>query len=73
MILPDVLSLGQEVEAKVVDFDEENKKISLSVKVLLAKDEPAASEEGSSADEATAKEETAEVPAASETASDAEA
>lgn len=36
----DVLSLGQEVEAKVVDFDEENKKISLSIKVLLAKDEP---------------------------------
>ena len=69
----DVLSLGQEVEAKVVDFDEENKKISLSVKVLLAKDEPAASEEGSSADEAVVKEEAAEVPAASETASDAEA
>ena len=69
----DVLSLGQEVEAKVVDFDEENKKISLSVKVLLAKDEPAASEEGSSADEAVVKEEVAEVPAASETASDAEA
>ena len=69
----DVLSLGQEVEAKVVDFDEENKKISLSVKVLLAKDEPAASEEGFSADEATVKEEAAEVSAASETASDAEA
>ena len=69
----DVLSLGQEVEAKVVDFDEENKKISLSVKVLLAKDEPAASEEGSSADEAVVKEEAAEVPAASETAKDAEA
>ena len=69
----DVLSLGQEVEAKVVDFDEENKKISLSVKVLLAKDEPAASEEGSSADEAGVKEEAAEVPAAQETSSDAEA
>lgn len=69
----DVLSLGQEVEAKVVDFDEENKKISLSVKVLLAKDEAAASEEGSSADEAGVKEEAAEVPATSETATDAEA
>ncbi len=47
----DVLSLGQEVEAKVVDFDEENKKISLSVKVLLAKEEtPAASDEAVTVD-----------------------
>ena len=31
----DVLKKGQEVTAKIVDFDEENKKISLSVKALL--------------------------------------
>ena len=41
----DVLSTGQEVIAKVVDFNEESKKISLSIKALLApevKEEPAA-------------------------------
>ena len=32
----DVLSVGQEVTAKVVDFNEEGKKISLSIKALLA-------------------------------------
>lgn len=37
----DVLSLGQEVTAKVVDFNEADHKVSLSVKELLA---PAASE-----------------------------
>ncbi len=40
----DVLSVGQEVTAKVVDFNEEGKKISLSIKALLApevKEEPA--------------------------------
>ena len=30
----DVLSVGQEVEAKVVDFNEADKKISLSIKAL---------------------------------------
>lgn len=30
----DVLSVGQEIEAKVVDFNEDNKKISLSMKVF---------------------------------------
>lgn len=30
----DVLKVGQEIEAKVVDFNEENKKISLSIKAL---------------------------------------
>ena len=32
----DVLAVGQEVTAKVVDFNEEGKKISLSIKALLA-------------------------------------
>ncbi len=34
-----VLSVGQEIEAKVVDFKLEDKKISLSMKVLLPEDE----------------------------------
>lgn len=36
----DVLSIGQSVEAKVVDFNSEGKKISLSVKALLPAPEP---------------------------------
>lgn len=35
----DVLSVGQEVTAKIVDFDLENKKISLSIKALLPEPE----------------------------------
>ena len=35
----DVLKVGQEIEAKVVDFNEEEKKISLSMKALLAPEE----------------------------------
>ena len=45
----DVLSVGQEVTAKVVDFNEEGKKISLSIKALLndneAQEEAPATEE----------------------------
>ena len=37
----DVLSIGQEIEAKVVDFNGEDKKISLSMKVLEAPAEAA--------------------------------
>ena len=44
----DVLKVGQEVEAKVVDFNEDEKKISLSVKALFAPEEPA--EEAEEAD-----------------------
>ncbi|MCH5341513.1 MAG: 30S ribosomal protein S1 [Acetatifactor sp.] len=40
----DVLSVGQEITAKVVDFNEADRKISLSIKALLAP-EPAAEEE----------------------------
>ena len=32
----DVLKVGQEIEAKIVDFNEDEKKISLSIKALLA-------------------------------------
>ncbi|MEI3228167.1 MAG: 30S ribosomal protein S1 [Lachnospiraceae bacterium] len=35
----DVLSVGQEIEAQIVDFNEEEKKISLSMKVLLNADD----------------------------------
>ena len=44
----DVLKVGQEVEAKIVDFNEEDKKISLSIKAMFApekEEEPAAAEE----------------------------
>ena len=35
----DVLSVGQAIEAQIVDFNEEEKKISLSMKALLSADE----------------------------------
>lgn len=41
----DVLKIGQEIEAKVVDFNEEAKKISLSMKALLNTAEEAPAEE----------------------------
>ncbi|MFT4104533.1 MAG: 30S ribosomal protein S1 [Lacrimispora sp.] len=36
----DVLSIGQEVEARIVDFNEDDRKISLSIKALQTQDEP---------------------------------
>ena len=45
----DVLNVGDEVEAKVVDFNEADHKISLSIKALTAP-EPAEAEEESDAD-----------------------
>ena len=50
----DVLKKDEEVTAKIVDFNEENQKISLSMKALLPDSEPA---------EETAAEEPAETPA----------
>lgn len=41
----DVLKVGQEVTAKVVDFNSEDKKISLSIKALLTAEAPAPAEE----------------------------
>jgi len=46
----EVLSEGQEVEAKIIDIDLEGKRISLSIRALLA---PAAEEEAEEAEEAT--------------------
>ncbi len=45
----DVLTVGQEVTAKIVDFNEDEKKISLSIKALLAP-EPAEADEDADAD-----------------------
>lgn len=41
----DVLKVGQEIEAKIVDFNEEEKKISLSMKALLNDENSEAAEE----------------------------
>lgn len=41
----DVLSVGQEIEAMIVEFHEEEKKISLSMKALLAPEKKEAEEE----------------------------
>ena len=46
----DALTVGQEVEAKVVDFNEEEKKISLSIKALFVTEEPVAAEDADVAD-----------------------
>jgi len=40
----DVLSVGQEIEAKIVDFNEADKKISLSMKELEPEAAPVAEE-----------------------------
>ena len=41
----DVLSIGQEIEAKIVDFNEQDRKISLSIKALQNAEAQAAREE----------------------------
>ncbi len=46
----DALTVGQEIEAKVVDFNEEEKKISLSIKALFAPEEPVVEEDADVAD-----------------------
>ena len=52
----DVLKVGQEIEAQVVDFNEEDRKISLSMKAL----EPAPVKEEAPAEEAAPEEKTEE-------------
>ena len=49
----DVLEIGQQVDAKIIQIDEEKKRISLSIRVLLD-DEPVAEE--TVAEEAVAEE-----------------
>ena len=62
----DVLSVGQEIEAQVVDFNEETKKISLSVKAIEE------AENGQTADEVSSVEEIAAAETAAEEAPVAE-
>ena len=47
----DVLSIGQEITAKIVDLNEDEKKISLSMKAL----EPEHTEEAEASEEADAE------------------
>lgn len=61
----DVLKVGQEITAKIVDFNEETKKISLSVKALEIENRKA-EEEASEAAEPEAEEEIVEEEVASE-------
>ena len=53
----DVLKIGQEIEAKIVDFNEEEKKISLSLKAMLAPAEEAEEPAEYSAEEPAVEEE----------------
>ena len=46
----DVLSIGDVITAKIVDFNEEDKKISLSIKALAPAAEPVVEEEADVAD-----------------------
>lgn len=67
----DVLKKGEEVTAKIVDFDEENKKISLSMKVLLPEasgEQEAPKEEAAPKDSQAGPEEAAEAEAPAEAA-----
>lgn len=62
----DVLEIGQEVEVKIIDVDDEKQKVSLSIRALIEEAEAAAAEEAVEEE----VEETAE--AAEETPADAE-
>lgn len=46
----DILKIGQEIDAKIVDFKEDEKKISLSMKALLAPEDSDESEETADVD-----------------------
>ena len=52
----DVLKIGQEIEAKIVDFNEEEKKISLSLKALQVQAEEVAESPEDTADEPAVEE-----------------
>ncbi len=56
----EVLSVGQVVDAKILDIDEENHKISLSIRDLLEEQEPSEAAEEAPAEEAPAEEAPAE-------------
>jgi ribosomal protein S1 len=48
-----VLSIGQDITAKVVEFNKEDKKISLSIKAMDMADEPTAEQDNVEENEAT--------------------
>ena len=50
----DVLSIGQEVEVKITELDSEKKRVSLSIRALLADKAPAPAEEEAPAAEESA-------------------
>ena len=66
----DELMIGQHVKAKVVEIDLENKKIGLSIRALLADEQPAAEETAETAETAVAEEPVAEETAAAEEVKD---
>ena len=68
----DVLKVGQEITAKVVEFNEADKKISLSMKALLAPEPAAESEEAAPAEDADVVSVDIEAVAAAETKETAE-
>ncbi len=59
----DVLSVGQEVNAKIIQIDEEKKRISLSIRALLSEDETFAAPVDQPAEEPAAEAAPAEEPA----------
>lgn len=63
----DVLKVGQEVTAKVVDFNEETKKISLSIKALEIEKKKEAEAEAEAAEEVEETAQTEETVQAEET------
>lgn len=64
----DVLKKGEEVEAKIIDINEEAHNVSLSIRALLEKDEDTAEEAPAEVAEATAEETAEAAEATAETA-----
>lgn len=56
--IADVLKIGEEVDAKIIDIDADKKRVSLSMRALLSEDEqkPEASVKEEEAEEAPAQE-----------------
>ena len=50
----DVLSVGQTVDAKITDIDQENRKVSLSIRALIEKSAPVAEEADEAEEESDA-------------------
>ena len=70
--IADEISVGQIVSAKILEIDEEKRRISLSIKETIDPNAPAKPEEEAAAPAEEAAEAPEEAPAAEETAADAE-